>query len=179
MVYIHNRYPPLMKQLIIIFISTTLSSCMYLMGEPTEHKEFQEISECYVYEYQVNSESFANHTIETIDESEANECTKNRILGTHLLKYNDDYYINTGDNHPETIIKKIDQLNSKYKTDTTHLSSISIFKNKTVITTKRKSTKINNHWPGEYKEWQIIYLNPTDTFSVDSLSISKYHGWLK
>ena len=150
---------------------------MYLMRDPESHKGFENECECYVYNYEVDRETLENHIVETIDEDEASECVKNQILGTHLLKFNNQYYINTGIIHPNKLLGKITQLAGKFKTDTTRLSAIEFHNNKNIITLKKKFSGDHFNLAGKYFDWQVVYLNNKDTLTIDSINQIKTSVW--
>jgi bifunctional N-acetylglucosamine-1-phosphate-uridyltransferase/glucosamine-1-phosphate-acetyltransferase GlmU-like protein len=95
-----------------------LSSC--LRGEPDRHDGFESISDCYVYEYEIQSDSYHFGTVEYIDTSIASGCVKAQLQNTFLLNLKDSIVVVYGD-HPKNHIDEIKKQYQNHLSDTTKL----------------------------------------------------------
>ncbi len=109
-----------MNKITIIFLIclAILSSC--LQGEPDRHGGFESISDCYVYEYEVKSDSYHFGMVEYIDTSKASGCVQTQLQKTYLLTLKDSIVVVYGD-HPKNHIDEIKKQYQNHLSDTTKL----------------------------------------------------------
>lgn len=114
-----DRLEIMKKHLLILFVlSSIISSC--LMEEPDRHHLFESISDCSVYEYEVESDSFLFGTVEYIDTSKASGCVKSQLQNKYLLHLNDSTIVVYRD-HPKNHIQKLNKNYQEYLKDTSKL----------------------------------------------------------
>jgi hypothetical protein len=125
------------------------------MSDP-EHKDFETYCDCFVYNREINKETFPFGRVEFVDTRKASGCVKKQLKNVYLLYY-DSNCVAVYNEHPKDNIKLIQDLIIKFQTDTTKLSDFAKSDSNIRITIDRlcKDKTDKDHY-GEYAHWRNI-----------------------
>ena len=147
------------SNIVLIFVLTMLnSSCLFFMGmgESEKHKDFMSQCDCFVYENEIETESFDFGRVEFINKSKASGCVKEQLSNVYLLYY-DTICLAVHNQHPKQNINTIESFIKKYQSDTTRLSSFVQFDSSLRITIDRICNDPNDkYYNNRYVWWRAI-----------------------
>ncbi len=155
-----------MKKSHIILISSLylLNSC--LMREPDRHRGFESISDCYVYEYEVEADWYLFGTVEYINTSKASRCVKTQLQNTYLLTLKDSIVVVYG-THPKNNIEIIKKQYQKHFSDTTKLTKFNKYSYGYSITIGRLCKDPSHFQNNSFVDWKLI------KYKEDNLRLKK------
>lgn len=150
-------------------------------NDGSEDKDFEELTDCVVYQDEIKTETFYFGKVKSIDSTKASDCSK-QVLGKVYLLYEDKVPVAVYNEHPQKEITLIHGLARNATSDSTRLSRFVRFDTSIVITVDRICRdSIDTPYFHQYLPWrQIEYSTRSLPFTVVKVdTLNSPHDWFK
>jgi hypothetical protein len=135
-----------------LIVSICLGACI---RQAQKHPDFSILAECDVYTNEVITEKYPFGEVDRIDTNKASGCSKSNFKNTYLL-YCDNIYIAVYNQHPKEVISDINYFIKKYQTDSTNLSTYTVFDSTINMTINRYCNDDKSMYFGTFIEWRSV-----------------------